>query len=306
MSSNFTNQGNLYKDGISCDPALFFLSPDVSHLTDVSLWKDPPDDFSLRIIPHNLTMLNLTFGWLRIAAPVLLALHRPSRLQSLAVRNARDGQYVLSMLRSFAMNELLILDFSYNNIDTLSRHMFHQMYNLTVILLNGNQIYSISQYTFCGNSLPMLHSVNLVDALTNIPEDIFSIPERDCNAVYKCDLTNLKFLRLSIVGTRASHFEGILEPFAFSRLRGMNELQLCGGGITGIDVDTFACLTEVRTLWLSDSKIQNLKLQTFSHLTNLQHLLLNNNSLNSISATIFSIKSPTHRSQCFNQHDREA
>ncbi len=134
--------------------------------------------------------------------------------------------------------------------------MFHQMYNLTVILLNGNQIHSFDQYTFCGNSLPVLHSVNLVDILTYIPVGMFSTPERDCNAVYRCDITNLKFLRLSMVETHASHFDGIMQPFAFSRLRGMNELQLCGSGITGIDDNTFACLTELKTLWLSDSKIQ--------------------------------------------------
>ena len=159
------------------------------------------------------------------------------------------------------------------------------MYNLTAILLNGNQIHSIDQYTFCRDSLPMLHFVNLVDALTNIPEGIFSTPEEEYNAVYKCDLTNLNFLRLSAVRTNASHFEGILQPFVFSRFRGMNEpLQMCGVGVTGISNDTFACLTEVRTLLLTDNKIQNLRLQAFSHLTSLQQLLLNNNSLSSMSA----------------------
>ena len=124
-----------------------------------------------------------------------------------------DASFLLHML---VMNELLILDLSYNNIDRLDRDIFRKMHSLTVILLNGNQIHSIDQYTFCGDSLPMLHFVNLLDALTNIPEGIFSTPEQDCNAVYKCDLTNLNFLRLSAVRTNASHFEGIIEP-SFSR-----------------------------------------------------------------------------------------
>ncbi len=296
VSSNFTIKGYVYEDGIACDPALFFLSPNVSHLTNVSLWKDPLDDFDFVCMvrggierPYDLTMLNLTFGRrFSVSRPFIeFALWPRPRLQSLAVRNKPDLHDASFLLHMLAMNELLILDLSYNNIDRLDPDIFRKMYNLTVILLNGNQIHSIGQYTFCGHSLPMLYSINLVDALTIIPEGMFSTPERNCNAVYECDLAKLKFLRLSAVRTHAHHFEGILQPFAFSRLGTLNELQLCGAGLTGISDDTFACLTEVKNLLICDSKIQTLNFHAFSHLTSMQQLLLNNNSLNSMSVTFF-------------------
>ncbi len=287
ISSNFTNKGNVYEDSILCDPALFLLSPDVSNLTNVWLWKDYYIDSSLMVIsrrlPYNLTMLSVTFSR-RLSVPrsfieITGALRRLPRLQSLAVRKTRDLRDTGFLVH---MNELLVLDLSYNDINRLDPGMFRNMYNLTVILLNGNWIHRVDQYTFCGDSLPMLHSVNLVITYLREGHSMFSTPERDCNVVYECHLTELDFLRLSVPRLLAN--EGILEPFAFLRIRGVNELQLCGAAIRGIGNNTFACLTEVRNLLICDSKIQNLNFHALSHLTSLQQLLLNNNSLKSMSA----------------------
>ena len=294
MSGNFTYQGGAYDDGISCDPALFFLSQNVSHLTNVSLWNHKADDSfladSISELPSELTMLNWTFGGrMSINSSPVHNLKRFFRLQSLALRGApRDvsGELLDSLIYQ-EMMELLILDLSYNNIVVLNHGIFDFMYNLTIILLNGNPIHSTEHCGFNMDTMPLLCSVNLVDAQTNfIVESIFSSTEPDAYdyARYKKDLKYLNILRLSKIDSKCN-----LKPFAFSRLKSMTELQVSGAGVTGIDDDTFACLKEMKNLFLFDNKIQNLSLQTFRHLDSLQQLLLSNNSLNNMSAMVFKL-----------------
>ena len=289
MSSNFTNKGNVYEDGISCDPAMFFMSPNGSHLTNVTVYKgiaNPestyfyPSKLDRRIsnLPYGLTMLNLTYGRLPTRIPPI-RLQFP-QLQSLALRRvSKDLRILFSEAET---TDLLILDLSYNKMLSLDRNMFEGMYNLTVMLLNGNLFFGIWEYTFCGESLPMLYIVNLVNVLTDLATGIFSSPERDCNIFHECDMANLGLLRFSISDSQSD-----LGPFAFSRLRGVNELQVSDSRVRRIDDDTFACLAEMRNLFLSDNKIQNLSNRAFSHLYNLQQLLLNNNILNGMSAALF-------------------
>ncbi len=236
-------------------------------------------------------MLNLTFGTkLHFSEPfrkIVFELEQFPRLQSLALRNTpHPAQFNHSLWHILAKSELIILDLSHNDIERLDRDMFLNMYHLTVVILNGNPIHSIDQYPFCGGDLPMLYSANLVQTLSAA---MFT-SERDCNAFYECDLTKLHLLRLSVRQIPAMHPNAkgvLLQPFAFSRFRHLNELQVSGSGVIGIDDDAFACLTELRNLFLSYNNVQYLSLQTFSHLSSLQQLLLDNNSLNNMSARIF-------------------
>ncbi len=284
---NFTDIGGVYEDGVSCDPALFFLSRNIPHRPNVSLFQRDtfhaiPD--RLAILPSDVTLLNLTFSVRKPEHATLLRdldLTSYPGLLSLAVRAGSVNS--ISELGLQATRKLLILDLSYNNISSLEGSSFDGMWDLMVIILNGNPIVSIDQDVFCGFSLPRLYSVNLLDALTELPSGMFSTPWHNCSASYYCDLTYLNLLRLSRVQT-----EGVLEPFAFSRLKKMdNELQLCGSALTGISHDAFACVTNLKNLFLCDNKIQYLSHEVFSHLSGLQQLLLNNNSLDIMPAWIF-------------------
>ncbi len=296
MSSNFTNQGGVYEDGISCDPALFFLVSNLQRLTNVTLFTNLyqlleisyeyengvenriPDN------PYDVTMLNLTFS-----KPS--SRHFPLQLrylQSPALRDVSpDLDYRLSRLQ-VDLADLLILDLSFNGMKKLDRDIFDGMRNLTVLLLKGNHFFSISEHSFCGESLPMLYSVNLIDWLGHL-QSSFRSPEPECSVFNECDMTDLGLLRLP------TSFYGLnvrLQSFTFSRMKGAKELQVSGSRVEMIADDTFACLTEMKNLFLSNNKIQKLSNRTFSHLDNLHQLLLNNNILSNIYPRRYSNRIP--------------
>lgn len=190
---------------------------------------------------------------------------------------------------------LKVLDFSHNNIDSLSPAIFSNLGKLIELKLNNNGMTFIADRALEG--LISLSVINLSEnRLNNLPPELFS-EAKNVKEIYLSnntlnvlapgifnELQQLLVLDLSKNQLSSDWINGM----TFKGLRKLVFLDLSHNQLNKLEITTFKSLSSLQILKLQENRIESLQENLFADLGSLNTLILSNNMIKKIDQTTFS------------------
>jgi len=193
---------------------------------------------------------------------------------------------------SFYSN-LILLDLSDNQLQTLGERNFNQLRTLKTLQIGNNRLSHLNNQTFAGLiNLQQLHlSANELRSLNG---DVF----RTLNRLRLLDLshnalTNLQsdvfvnLIAIEILNLSHNRLDNKISLLTFDRLSSLRVLHLDHNPIQHLPDFLFRSLVQLHTLTLNHCELRNLNRNLFFGLENLQHLKLSHNQFNQLPLDVF-------------------
>ena len=171
------------------------------------------------------------------------------------------------------LDSVISLDFSGQNIDHITGHLFRALTSLESLNLSNNIIRILYANAFTRST-----SLGDLDDDLSKKEQIHLID----NDMSITGLVNLKDLDLS------NNLISRLSALAFSKLFKLEDLNLSNNKIRSLPASVFSDLVELEDLNLNNNEIRSLSVSLFNNLSELETLDVSNNKIRSLSATVFS------------------
>ena len=171
------------------------------------------------------------------------------------------------------LDSVTFLDFSGQNIDHISGHLFRALTSLESLNLSHNII-----RTLYANAFTRSTDLGDLDDELNKKEQIHLIDQ----GMSITGLVNLKDLDLS------NNLISRLSALAFSKLFKLEKLNLSNNQIRSLPATLFSDLVELEDLNLNNNEIGSLPATVFNNLSELETLDVSHNKIRSLAATVFS------------------
>ena len=193
---------------------------------------------------------------------------------------------------SFYSN-LLLLDLSDNQLQTLGERNFNQLRTLRILKVGNNRIAQLSNQTFAG--LINLQQLYLQrNELRTVHGDVF----RQLNRLRLLDLSHnalaalqadafVNLITLELLNLSHNRFDNKLSTLTFDRLSSLKVLHLDHNSVQQLPDFLFRSLTQLHTLTLNHCELRNLNRNVFFGLENLRHLKLSHNQFNQLPLDVF-------------------